>query len=153
MNAQGPSACQRPIRLLIADDSMFLRMAIGAICELHDGIEVVGEAENGVEAVELARSLQPDIITMDLDMPEMDGLTATALIRCEAEIPIIVLSSLSERGGELTSRALAAGAVECICKSESALDVDLATVAQRMVDRIMHWAKQSASSAPGGDQA
>lgn len=142
MSSTDPSPAR--IRLLIADDSMFMRMAIGAICEMHEEIEIVGEAENGAEAVELAQALQPDIITMDLDMPEMDGLTATARIRSDAATRIIVLSSLSEHGGELSRRALEAGAVECLCKSDSALDVDLGTVAQRMVERILHWAAQPA---------
>ncbi|ONG55764.1 hypothetical protein BKE38_08530 [Pseudoroseomonas deserti] len=130
-------------RLLIVDDSMFMRMAISAMCELRDDIEVVGEAENGDEGVAMAGELAPDVITMDLDMPKMDGITATKLITEQRRVPIIILSSLSERGSELTFRALNAGASDFVCKSASALDVDLSTIAETLVEKIQHWGKQS----------
>jgi two-component system chemotaxis response regulator CheB len=130
-------------RLLIVDDSMFMRMAISAMCELRDDIEVVGEAENGDEGVAMAGELVPDVITMDLDMPKMDGITATRLIIEQRRVPIIILSSLSERGSELTFRALNAGASDFVCKSASALDVDLSTIAETLVEKIQHWGKQA----------
>ncbi|WP_159999857.1 response regulator [Roseomonas sp. 18066] len=130
-------------RLLIVDDSMFMRMAISAMCELRDDIEVVGEAENGDEGVAMAGELAPDVITMDLDMPKMDGITATRLITEQRRVPIIILSSLSERGSELTFRALNAGASDFVCKSASALDVDLSTIAETLVEKIQHWGKQA----------
>ncbi|WP_419897738.1 response regulator [Roseomonas sp. USHLN139] len=130
-------------RLLIVDDSMFMRMAISAMCELRDDIEVVGEAENGDEGVAMAGELSPDVITMDLDMPKMDGITATKLITEQRSVPIIILSSLSERGSELTFRALNAGASDFVCKSASALDVDLSSIAETLVEKIQHWGKQA----------
>ena len=130
-------------RLLIVDDSMFMRMAISAMCELRDDIEVIGEAESGDEGVAMASELAPDVITMDLDMPKMDGITATRLITEQRRVPIIILSSLSERGSELTFRALNAGACDFVCKSASALDVDLSTIAETLVEKIQHWGRQA----------
>ena len=69
-----------PIRLLIADDHQFFRWGLRLACELEEGFEVVGEAENGQEAVELARRLRPDIVLMDIEMPILDGVRATGLI-------------------------------------------------------------------------
>lgn len=134
-------ADKNKIRLLIADDSMFMRMAICAMCEMRPDIEVVGEAENGEEAVQMATDLRPDIVTMDLDMPGMDGIEATAVISSRLGIPIVVLSGLSERGSELTRRAFEAGARDCICKSASIMDVDLGTVAEEVVKKIVQWGR------------
>lgn len=132
---------QGKIRLLVVDDSIFMRMAVSAMCEAHDDIEIIGEAESGDEAVGMATSLQPDVITMDLDMPGMDGITATQLIRAEMQVPIIMLSGLSERGSELTYRGLKAGACDYVCKSASALDVDLSTIAEALVEKILYWGR------------
>ncbi|MEO5345559.1 MAG: chemotaxis-specific protein-glutamate methyltransferase CheB [Magnetococcus sp. YQC-9] len=81
------------IRVLIVDDSLMARQILKQLLEDADGIEVVGEASNGRQAVELARSLRPDLITMDLEMPVMNGLAAIEEIMCAKAVPILVVSS------------------------------------------------------------
>ena len=137
---------QRPVRLLICDDSVFMRMALVALCEDHPEIEIVGEAENGLEAVEAARRLQPDVITMDIAMPHQDGISATREILSEADTSIIVLSSLSEQRHTLANELLNLGAVDVIWKSASMLDIDLDGIAATMLEKIIFWGRNSFGS-------
>ena len=82
-----------PIRVLIADDHRFFRQSLSQSCELEEGLEVVGEAENGQEAVELARRTRPDVVLMDIEMPVLDGVQATRLItKDNPETRVIVLT-------------------------------------------------------------
>ncbi|MEI6987444.1 MAG: response regulator, partial [Rhodospirillaceae bacterium] len=94
-----------PIRVLVVDDSGFMRLAIRKMVDRVEGIEVVGEARDGRSAIELARRLNPDVITMDLEMPKMDGLSAIREIMDACPTPIIVVSSLSQPGADDTLRA------------------------------------------------
>jgi NarL family two-component system response regulator LiaR len=85
------------IRVLIADDHSVVRQGLQMFLALDDALEVVGEAKNGVEAVDLARQLEPDVVLMDLLMPEMDGIEATRIIRRELpDIEVIALTSVLE---------------------------------------------------------
>ena len=106
-----------PIRVLIADDDARFRTAITALLET-EGFEIVGAAENGVEAVELAESLNPDVITMDLQMPVMSGVEATRLICAKPNAPPIVILSGSSSSEEL-DHALAAGARSHVQKGDA----------------------------------
>ena len=90
------------IRLLISDDSAFMRIAIRKMVEGHADIEVVGEAKTGQMSVQMAEELKPDVITMDVEMPVMDGLEATRQIMSRCPCPIIMLSSLTERNSVTT---------------------------------------------------
>lgn len=114
-----------PIRLLIVDDSGFMRTAIRKMVERDGAVQVVGEARNGALGVEMARTLQPDVITMDVEMPEMDGLAATRLITRELGIPIIMVSSLTQASADVTVRALREGAVDYISKNSSFVSLDI----------------------------
>jgi NarL family two-component system response regulator YdfI len=97
------------IRLLIADDHLIVRQGLRLILETEDGFELVGEASDGAEAVQLARELHPDVILMDLRMPGMDGLTAIEqLAEKQPEIAIVILTTFNE--DELMVRGLRAGA-------------------------------------------
>lgn len=107
------------IRLLIVDDSSFIRAAIRNIVQSVDDIIVVGEAKDGKEAVDLARELSPDIITMDVELPIMSGIEATKEINKYAKIPIIMLSSLTSDGADATLDALSCGAVDFITKKSN----------------------------------
>lgn len=129
----------RKIRLLVVDDSLYMRMAIRAMVGTHPEIVVVGEAEDGLQAIDMALRLAPDVITMDVSMPGLDGLVATRRIMAEAPTAIIMLSSLTEKGAATTFRALEAGAVDYLPKSSSAIDVDLVTVAEQLAARIRFW--------------
>lgn len=110
------------IRVLLADDHSLVRKGFRRMLEDDDDIEVVGEAANGPEAMELARSLQPDVIVMDLAMPELDGIQATSQIRKELpDISVLILSMYSEE--TYIRNAVSAGAKGYLLKN--ALEVDL----------------------------
>lgn len=107
------------IRLLIVDDSSFIRSALKSIFKSTDKIIVVGEATNGKEGVEMAGKLRPDVITMDVEMPIMNGIEATKEITKTYKIPVIMLSTLTEDGTIATLDALYSGAVDFISKNNT----------------------------------
>lgn len=127
-----------PIRVLVVDDSLTIRRRIVEILRREPDLQVVGEAATGVEGVDLARSLRPDVITLDLVMPDGDGLAATEHIMRDAPTPILVVSASHNRG-ELfhTYDALAAGAVDVLDKRDGdpAWERELVS-AVRLVSRI-----------------
>lgn len=106
----------RKIRVVIADDSSLARGLLRDFLDGEDDIEVVGEARNGQEAVDLARELKPDLITMDLEMPVMGGLAAIAEIMCSKAIPILVVSSTANAHSAL--EAIGLGALEVLRKPD-----------------------------------
>jgi DNA-binding NarL/FixJ family response regulator len=111
-----------PIRILIADDHAMVRRGMRDFLELHDDLEVVGEAEDGAAAVELAASLRPDIVVMDLLMPVQDGIAATAAIKAASpEIEVVALTSFVEE--ERVIAAIEAGASGFLLKDADADDL------------------------------
>lgn len=115
----------KKIRVLVVDDSAFMRRIIRQMIESDPGIEVVGTARDGSEGVDMAMSLKPDVITMDLEMPKMNGFEATEAIMSKLPTPIIVVSSLTNEGAQATFDALDKGAVDFLAKNlnNSALDI------------------------------
>ncbi len=113
------------IRVLVVDDSAFMRRIIKEMLNSNPQIEVIDTARNGIEGVEKAMALLPDVITMDIEMPGMNGLEAIDEIMKKRHIPIIVFSSLSSEGARVTLEALDRGAADYVCKniSRSVLDV------------------------------
>jgi two-component system chemotaxis response regulator CheB len=107
------------IRTLIVDDSAFMRMAIRSMLASSSDIKIVGDASNGKEAVEKAKSLHPDIIIMDVNMPVMDGLTAVKTIMNTNPIPIVMFSTLTKEGSKEALEALHLGAIDFVTKPES----------------------------------
>jgi two-component system chemotaxis response regulator CheB len=106
----------KKIRVLIVDDSAFVRKLAADALATDDGIEVVGMAGDPYEARDRIRELQPDVITLDLEMPKMDGLTFLRLLMEHRPMPVIVLSSLTQRGSDFALEALRLGALDVLGK-------------------------------------
>lgn len=144
----GDMTASRPIRLLICDDSVFMRMAVRTLCDVHPDIEIIGEAEDGEDAITAVRELSPDIVTMDISMPGLDGVAATTEIAQKHDVPIIILSSLTERRSALAERLMDVGAVDVIWKSASLMDIDIDGIANTILEKILFWGRHHA---PVGD--
>jgi DNA-binding NarL/FixJ family response regulator len=108
------------IRVLLAEDATLIRLDLRMLLE-DRGFEVCGEARDGLEAVELARSLEPDVVVLDVRMPNLDGIEAARRIYAERPVPIVMLTAYTER--PLVERALAAGAFTYLAKPFTAADV------------------------------
>jgi two-component system chemotaxis response regulator CheB len=106
----------KTVKVLVVDDSAFAVASISRKLQIDPDIEVIDSARNGKEAVEKARSLSPDVITMDVVMPEMDGLSALERIMVECPTPVVMLSALTSENAEATIRALELGAVDFFLK-------------------------------------
>jgi two-component system chemotaxis response regulator CheB len=146
----GPANSSVPRRrVLVVDDSTFMRMVLRRIIEAGSELTVVGEARNGREAVVLARDLKPDIITMDVEMPELDGLAAMKQILAgPPPKPIMIMvSGHTQRGTETTIKALSLGAVDFVSKSSSFAAEDLGHVDSELSEKLRYWARQPGSAA------
>ena len=128
------------IRVLVVDDSLFMVKMITAVLERSDRIQVVGHALDGEEAVQKALELRPDVITMDVVMPRMNGLEATREIRKHSDIPILILSAYTPDGARLTLQALEAGAAECIAKPSGELSMDISSISEALIRGIIEIA-------------
>ena len=123
------------IKVLIVDDAAFMRKAIADVLGRDPAIEVVGTARNGLEGLKAIKSLHPDVITLDIDMPVMDGLTGIRHIMIESPVPIVVLSSLFTDGA-ITFDALRLGVVDFIPKPSGAVSTDIEKSQNQLIDRI-----------------
>ena len=112
------------VRVLIADDSAFMRKVLQSIFSADPQLEVVGEARDGRETVALSEQLRPDVITMDINMPHLDGLQATEVIMSTRPRPIVIVSSESREGADTTLKALELGAIDFVAKPTSGVDLD-----------------------------
>ena len=129
------------IRVLIADDSAFMRKVLHSILLAERGFEVVGEARDGKEAVSQTETLKPDVITMDINMPHMDGLQATEQIMSTNPRPIVIVSSESREGAEITLKALELGAIDFVAKPSSGVDLDMSSVRDELIRKLRVAAK------------
>jgi two-component system chemotaxis response regulator CheB len=107
---------KRPIHVLVVDDSSFIRHVLSKYLEAEAGITVVGQAHDGLDALKKIPILKPDVVTLDVEMPRMDGLTALQRIMAECPTPVIMLSTFTQRGARPTIRALMWGAVDFVPK-------------------------------------
>jgi two-component system, chemotaxis family, protein-glutamate methylesterase/glutaminase len=126
----------KKFRVLIVEDSAFMRKVLETIFNADDQLQVVGHAKDGREAVALAESLKPDVITMDINMPHVDGLQATAEIMTTNPRPIVIVSSESREGAASTLRALELGAIEFVAKPSSAIDLDMQSVKEELLRKV-----------------
>ncbi len=120
------------IKVLIVDDSVFMCKALKHIFSGDANVEVVGMAHNGKEALDKLQVLDPDVITMDVEMPKMDGLTALQEIMKTKPTPTIMISSLTESGAETTLKALDAGALDFMPKSQSSQELFATELLQKI---------------------
>jgi len=127
----GPS-----IRVLILDDSAFMRTALSRIIGSEAGMEVVGTAPSGTEALERIPTLDPDVITLDVEMPGLNGLQTLQRIMSKSPRPVIMVSSSSENGAGSTFDALAAGAFDYVPKQLSAASLDILHIRNDLVAKI-----------------
>jgi len=135
------TSANKKFKVLIVDDSAFMRKVLETIISGDDQLQVVGQAKDGREAVALAESLKPDVITMDINMPHMDGLQATAQIMTTNPRPIVVVSSESRDGAASTLKALELGAIEFIAKPSGAIDLDMQSVREDLLRKVKMAAK------------
>jgi two-component system chemotaxis response regulator CheB len=125
------------IRVVVTEDSVFTRQLLVRILESDPGIEVVGVAKNGREAVEQVRELKPDLVTMDIRMPVMDGFQATQTIMSERPTPILVISSsVSSEDLETSFNAIQAGALDIVEKPRGSLRSDYREIGAEIIRRV-----------------
>lgn len=124
------------IRVLVVDDSRFFRRRVTEMLESDPLIKVIDTAENGVEAISKAGRLKPDVITMDVEMPVMDGITATRKIMAASPIAILMFSSLTTEGASATLDALDAGAVDYLPKRFEDISKDRTEATRLLCERV-----------------
>jgi two-component system, chemotaxis family, protein-glutamate methylesterase/glutaminase len=142
-----PSAGHPQVTVLIADDSAFMRTSLTRMIESDEGLSVIGTAQTGLEALAKINSLQPDVVTLDIDMPGMDGLQTLKRVMSDKPRPIIIVSSLARGGAEATIEALALGAFDCIAKSLSYGSDDVLKVQNELISKIKAAAAAGISAA------
>jgi two-component system, chemotaxis family, protein-glutamate methylesterase/glutaminase len=135
------SVAQKKFRVLVVDDSAFMCKVLETIFNADGQLQVVGRAKDGREAITLAESLKPDVITMDINMPHMDGLQATAHIMTNSPRPIVVVSSESKEGAASTLKALELGAIDFVTKPSSGIDLDMQSIKEDLVRKVRVAAK------------
>lgn len=144
-------ANRQQIRALVVDDSSFFRARVIRILNADPELSVIGFAADGREALEKARVLNPDIITMDVEMPVMDGIAAVREIMRWRPVPILMLSAHTRAGAEATLSALDAGAVDFVTKQSFTLQSGSDDAALRLVSRIKLLSRRRLRGAPGRD--
>jgi two-component system chemotaxis response regulator CheB len=112
-----------PIRVLVVDDSAFVRHVLSRRLAADPDIVIVGQARDGLDALAQARALEPDVITLDVEMPRLDGLAALQRIMAECPTSVIMLSALTQRGSQITIQALMQGAVDFCPKPDAAANI------------------------------
>src|SRR5215471_7200909 len=128
-------------RVLIVDDSAFMRKVLHGIVASDPYLEVCGEARDGRDAVTQTEVLKPDVVSMDINMPHMDGLQATEIIMSKNPHPILIVSSESQEGAAVTLKALQLGAIDFVAKPSSGIDLDLSSVKDEICRKLKVAAK------------
>jgi len=126
----------RRIRVLVVDDSAFMRRVLHGIIATDPQLEVCGEARDGQDAVTQAEVLKPDVISMDINMPHMDGLQATEVIMSANPRPILIVSSESKEGAEVTLKSLELGAIDFVAKPSGGVDLDMHSVKEELCRKL-----------------
>lgn len=124
------------IRAVVIDDSAFMRKSISLMLESDEEIDVVGTARDGLEGYNLVKSLRPDIVTLDIEMPRMDGLTALKKIMEDCPTSVLMISSITTEGAEATLKALELGAVDFIPKELSYVSVNIIKIKDELLKKV-----------------
>ncbi|UUW72271.1 protein-glutamate methylesterase/protein-glutamine glutaminase [Pseudomonas oryzihabitans] len=132
-----------PVKVLVVDDSGFFRRRLKEILAADPNISVVGTASNGREGVDQALALRPDVITMDYEMPMMDGITAVRHIMQKCPTPVLMFSSLTHEGARVTLDALDAGAVDYLPKNFEDISRNPASLQKLLCEKIHHIARSN----------
>lgn len=130
------------ISVVVVDDSAFMRKALSMMLAGDPEIQVVGTARDGEEGLEKIRQLKPDVVTMDIEMPRMDGLTALRHIMMEMPRPVLMVSSLTTEGAEATLKAMELGAVDFIPKQLSRVSLDIIKIEWELRAKVKNVARR-----------
>jgi two-component system, chemotaxis family, protein-glutamate methylesterase/glutaminase len=136
------------IKLLIVDDSALMRRQLNAIFQAEGDFEI-RLARNGREAVEENLAFEPDVITLDINMPEMDGLTALSLLMAQRPVPVVMVSSLTEKGAMATLEALNLGAVDYIPKPGGTISLSMVEIEAEVIAKVRAAARARLKTARG----
>ena len=134
----------KKIKALVVDDSAYNRMVITKMLEREGGIDVVGAAGDGVDAIAKTVRLRPDVITLDLEMPTMDGFTFLRWLMKEQPTPVLVLSSRSD--GRSVFRAMELGAVDFLAKPEARISRSIESIRDELIEKV--YAEPAARTLP-----
>ncbi|RMH70799.1 MAG: chemotaxis response regulator protein-glutamate methylesterase [Gemmatimonadetes bacterium] len=126
-----------PIRVLIVDDSLFMRTLLTEIIKSDPRLIVVGTAKDGYEAIEKVTQLHPDVITMDVEMPNLDGLQALGYIMSECPTPVVMLSAHTHANAEVTFKALDYGAVDFVPKPAGSISLNIKEIKPMLIDKLV----------------
>jgi len=124
------------IRVLVVDDSFFMRVTVKRLLETDPEIQVVGLARDGMEALEKVHALNPDVVTLDIEMPVMDGLEALRIIMEERPLPVLMLSSVTQEGAVQTLQALDMGAVDFIPKRVQYMNTGIIGMRDTLIQKV-----------------
>lgn len=151
-------AAREKIRVLVVDDSAFVRQALSRMIGSAPDMEVVATAADGMEGLEKARTLLPDVVTLDIKMPRMDGLVALERIMAECPVPVLLLSSVTSEGADVTLRGLEIGALDFVDKSSVQGPMNLLALADELQSKVraLAWSRErraATAAAPAVSEA
>ena len=157
------SSSSRLPSVLVVDDSAFMRKLVSELIDGSGDFRVIGTARHGLDALQRVQTLQPDIVTLDIEMPELDGLGALERIMRESPRPVVMLTAASGAGDEMALRALERGAVEFVRKPSGPISLDLVTIRDQLMAALraaaevnlagVHGSVLSASREPAPERA
>ncbi len=127
----------RRIRVLIVDDSALMRKMLGDILSSAPRIEVVGTARDGQDALEKIAALSPDVVTLDVEMPRKDGLATLEEIMRTCPMPVVMVSSLTQEGAEVTLKALSLGCVDFVGKPSGAVSTNIQLIGAELISKVV----------------
>ena len=131
-----PTSTPTPIRVLVVDDSAFMRKMVSEILARDPGVCVAGQARDGADALVKLEALRPDVVTLDIEMPVLDGIGALTEIMRRRPTPVLMLSSLTQAGAEATLRCLELGAVDFIGKPSGSISLDIEKIDAELIHKV-----------------